>query len=96
MLAMKPGKPSHTLDLKIIPKGKRCIKALNLLVWFESHAASQPRTPRRSPDSARSQQGCGCSGAEQEQLHYSYVGVIARGKAAPRVWSCQDLKCCVA
>jgi len=32
MLAMKPGKPSHTLDLKIIPKGKRCIKALNLLV----------------------------------------------------------------
>lgn len=23
MLAMKPGKPSHTLDLKIIPKGKK-------------------------------------------------------------------------
>lgn len=31
MLAMKPGKPSHTLDLKIIPTEKKCINALNLL-----------------------------------------------------------------
>lgn len=35
MLAMKPGKPSHILDLKIIPKeNKKCINALNLLAWF--------------------------------------------------------------